>query len=77
LRGAAGKECVAGDDEGIGALRRKGGKSRVDLAAGAGVEGMNLQPDGPASFLRVPQRGLGDRRIGRIDKHGNTNGLGH
>ena len=77
MHAAAGEECVGSDEEGIGALARKGGKGRIDLAARAGVEDMDLQPDGAGSFLHVPQCGLGGRSIGRIDEHGNTNGLGH
>ena len=52
----------------------------------AGVEDLDLQPDGAGGFLQVPQCGLGTRtpisrqarRVGgRIDEHGNTNCLGH
>ena len=32
LHAAAGEECVGSDEEGIGALARKGGKGRIDLA---------------------------------------------
>ena len=68
---------VARDEEGIGALARKAGKGRIDLADRTGVEDLDLQPNGGGGFLHLPQRGLGDRSIGRIDEHGNTNGLGH
>jgi hypothetical protein len=54
LDGAASEEPVASDEEGIGALARKGGKGRIDLAAGAGVEDIDLQPDGASSFLHAP-----------------------
>jgi hypothetical protein len=45
--------------------------------ARAGVEGLDWQPDDAGRFLRVPQRGLGGCGRGRIDEHGNTNGLRH
>ena len=77
MHAAAGEERVGSDEEGIGALARKGGKGRIDLADRRGVEDLDLQPDGGGGFLHVPQRGLGGRSIGRIDEHGNTNGLGH
>ena len=54
------KKCVGSDEEGIGALARKGGKGRIDLADRAGVEDMDLQPDGAGGFLHVPQCGLGE-----------------
>src|SRR6516165_6074326 len=38
---------------------------------------MNLQPHGVGGFLRPPQCSVGALNIARIDKHGNTNGLGH
>ena len=36
---------------------------------------MGLQPDGAGSSLHLPQYRLG-ARVGRIEKHGNTHGLG-
>ena len=42
LHGAAGEECIAGDEEGIGTLTFKGGKGRIDLADGRGVENLDL-----------------------------------
>jgi len=74
---AAAEESVGSDEEGIGALARKGGKGRVDLVAAAGIEYLDLQPYGAGSFLHVPRCGLGGRSLGRVDEQGNTNGLGH
>jgi hypothetical protein len=48
---AAEEEWVGFDEEGIGALARKSGKGRIDLAARAGVEDMDLQPDDAGGFL--------------------------
>src|SRR5262249_8668433 len=46
LHPAIEEECVASDEEGIRTLARKGGKGRVYLADGAGIEDLGLQPDG-------------------------------
>ena len=71
------EECVARDEEGIGALARKGGKGRIYLPARAGINDLDLQPVDAGSFLHAPQCDLGARSIGGIEQHGNTNGLGH
>ena len=57
LHAAADEECVGSDEEGIGALARKVGKGRIDLADRRGVEYLDLQPDRGSGFLHVPQRG--------------------
>jgi len=77
LHAAAEEKCVGSDEEGVGALARKVGKSRVYLADRTDVEDLDLQSDGGGGLLHLPQRGLGGRSIGRIDKHGNTNSFGH
>src|SRR5262249_34590517 len=38
LPAAAGEECIAGDEEGIGALAHKTGKGRIDLAVVRSLE---------------------------------------
>ena len=76
LHAAAGEECVGGDEEGIGALARKGGKGRIDLAARAGVEDMDLQPDDAGGFLHVPQRGLGARALAGLRSTATRTALG-
>jgi hypothetical protein len=65
------------DEQGIGSLARHGLESRVDLAAGVGVEHLDLQPHGASSRFRVSQRGFRNRTISRIDEHSNASGLGH
>ena len=70
LHAAVSEECVASHEQGIGALARKGGKGRIDLADRAGVD-LDLQSEGGSGFLHVPQRGFGARGIGRIDEYGN------
>ncbi len=70
----AGEEGVAADEERVGPLAHKSCEGRIDLAAGAGVEDLDLQPHGAGSRFHVSQRGLGIRSIGRIDEHGHTSG---
>ena len=75
---APGEEIrIAGHEEGVGPLADQGCKSRFDLAAGAGVEVLNLQSNGASSFRYLSLRGLRGVGIGRIDQHGNPNGFGH
>jgi len=49
-----------------GRLALKGGEGRIDLAARADVEDIDLQPDDVGRILHVPQVGRrgGDRRAG-------------
>ncbi len=70
-------EPVGTDEQGIGALARKGGKGCIDLAIVLGVENLDFQSERGSGCLHVPHRGLGVRSTGRIDEHGNTNGLGY
>src|ERR1700686_5041141 len=69
LPAAVEEECVGSDEEGIGALARKGGKGRIDLTDRTGVEYLDLQPDGGAGFLRLSRCDLGVESVGRIDEH--------
>ena len=78
LHAPAREEGIAGDEQGIGPLAPKRREGRLDLAAGAGVEHLNLQSEGACGFRYISQRGLGDGwSVGRIDQHGDPNGLGH
>ena len=77
LRAAAVEECIAADEESIGALACKGAKDRIYLADRRGVENLDLQSDGGGGFLQFPQCGLGSRGVGRIDEHANANRFGH
>ncbi len=58
LHGAADKKCIGSNEEGIGALARKGSKGRIDLSDCRGVEDLNLQPDAGGRFLHVAHCGL-------------------
>jgi len=77
LHAPADEEPVRGNEEGIGPVAHEGGEGRLNLAAGASVEHLNLQSDSAGSFRYFSQRGVGDRRVARIDQRGNPNGLRH
>jgi hypothetical protein len=47
------EETVGRDEEGVGPVTHEGGEGRLDLAAGASVEDLNLQSDGACSFRYV------------------------
>jgi len=68
------KEGSISEKKGVGSLACKTCKGRVDLAAGAGVENLDLQPDGASSHFHVSHYRFGGLRVGSIDEHGNTNG---
>ena len=53
------EESVGSNEEGVGAVARKIGKGRIDLADRRGVENLDLQPDGGCGLLYGPYRGLG------------------
>ena len=57
----ADEKGVPADEKCIRALAHKDCEGRVDLAAGAGVEDMNLQPHGAGSRFHVSQSCLGNR----------------
>src|SRR5207249_6750588 len=65
-----------GDEEGVAPLAPESFESAINLAAGAGVEDLNLQPQSAGSRFHVSQRGL-DSGTGRVDKHGHTSSSGH
>ena len=76
LDASAGEEHVASDVQRIRAVVHEGGEGRLDLAAGARVEDLNLQSHCTGVF-RYISYALGTCDIGGIDQHGNPNGLGH
>ena len=57
----AGEKRAAADEQRVGPLARKSHEGCIDLAAGAGVEHLDLQPHGAGRHFHVPQRGLGNR----------------
>ena len=50
LDAAAEEECLAANEEGVGVVARERVKGRLDLAAGTGVEDLNLQSKGACCF---------------------------
>jgi len=50
LDAPAGEEHVGSNEECVGPVAHEGGEGRLDLAAGAGVEDLNLQSEGACSF---------------------------
>jgi hypothetical protein len=68
---------IGADEERVRALARERCEGRIDLAAGAGADDLDLQPHGSGGRLHVFHRGLGAHRIGRIDKYGHTRCSGH
>jgi hypothetical protein len=76
LDASAGEEHVTRDVQSFGAVAHEDGKGRLDLVSGAGVVDLNLQSHCPGGF-RYVSYALGTCDIGRIDQHGNANGLGH
>ena len=65
------EKWICGDEEGVGPLAHKSCEGRIDLAAGAGVEDLDLQPDGASSSFHVSHVASAVQ-IGRIDEHGNA-----
>jgi hypothetical protein len=68
---------VAIHEHGVGPLARKRSESRINLAAGAGIEDLELQRHGARGRFQFSHRCLGFGRIARIDEHGYTLGGGH
>ena len=60
-----------------GRSRTRACEGRIDLATGAGIEHLDLQPHGARCRLHVSQRGLGSGDVSRIDEHGDTRRSGH
>jgi hypothetical protein len=71
------EEGVVADEEGFGPIARKNREGRIDLAAVAGVENLDLQAHGGSRRCQLSQRGLRIRSVGRIDEHGNPSDRGH
>ena len=63
LHPPAGEKGVGADEKRVGPLAHKRREGHIDLAAGAGVEDLDLQPHGASSRLHVSQRGLRSRAL--------------
>src|SRR6516165_6635589 len=77
LHPPAGEIGVTSEEKGVRPLACNGFKCRMYLAAGAGVEDLNLHAHRTSSGFNVAHRGLRSRCIGRIDEHSNTRECGH
>src|SRR6516162_9588852 len=75
LDAPAREEDITSDVQGVGAIAHEGGKGRLNLAPGGGVEDLDLQSHCTGGFRHVSYA-LGTSDIGRIDQHGNPNCLG-
>ena len=71
------EESVRADKERVGAFAHQCCERRIDVAAGTGVEDLQLRTHGVGSRLYFAPHGLGASRIGRIDERGQTRGAGH
>jgi len=71
------QERRVSNEKGFGPLTRNRGECSLDLAAGAGSDDLDLQPDGASRHFHISQCWLGIRCIGGIDKNSNASGPGH
>ena len=55
LGAPAAEKGVGGNEKRVGPLAHKSCEGRIDLAAGAGVKGLDLQPHGAGSRFHVSQ----------------------
>ena len=63
----ADKEWIVADHEPAGSQLDQRCKGRVEVAFGAGVQDMELQPEGAGRRLQISRLGLGGG-IGRVDE---------
>jgi ABC transporter substrate binding protein len=75
LHPSADEEGVATDKESPGSVAQERCEGRIDLAAGAGADDLDLKPNGAGSRYHILQRGPGSE-IGGIKEHGNSSGCG-
>jgi hypothetical protein len=77
LNAAVIEEPIAFDEEGVAPFARNSRKGGIDLAASAGIDNVDLQPEDARGVRHLFQCGLGGPSIGRIDQHGNASGIRH
>src|SRR5262249_37904811 len=71
------EERVGDDEKGVQPLTQKGSECRIDVADGAGVEDVDLQPEGARGCFNVSRVGRGTDSIGRVDEDGNASCFRH
>ena len=64
----AGEECIGADHERACSQLDQGCKDRIEVAFGARMQDMELQPEGAGRRLQVSRYGLGKSGIGRVDE---------
>src|SRR5262245_38780394 len=77
LNPSALKKWVRADKERVGPLAPDEFEGRLDLEAGAGIQNLNLKPDGASSRRDIPYGSLGIGSICRVDEHGHATGRRH
>src|SRR5262249_48206176 len=77
LYAPATEKRIAADEKRIMPLAHDCRESRIDLWASAGIENMDLHPDRAGSRFRLSRRGIGSRRIGRIDEQDDAGRSGY
>ena len=70
----AGEEWFAGDHESAGARLTQRREDAVEVALAAGVEDLELQPEGKGRRPRFARLAFGNRRHGGIDEEGHETG---
>ena len=70
------EKAVAAEKQRVEPVAHDSGEGSVDLAAGAGVEELELQAHGLGSRTPVSHCDVGVVTIGRIDERGHTRGGG-
>src|SRR5262249_7227547 len=73
---SADKKGATADEKRIGSIARKCCEGRIDVLAGAGIKGLDLQTHGARSRVHVSQYGLGVC-VRRIDEHGDVTSCGY
>src|SRR5262245_41743019 len=77
LKSPAVEKTILADENGDGPLAPQSWEGRIELAAGSGIEDLELLSHGACSRFHLSQRGFCIRSIGRIDEYGHARHSGH
>jgi len=77
LNAPGSEKGIIADEKTTGLLACKCCEGSIDFTTGAGLQRLSLKPHSASSGHYIPQRGLGSRRIGRIDEYSHSNDLRH
>src|SRR5262249_45182923 len=64
------EECTGANDQRVGSYLAQGCKRRIEIAFGAGMQRLELEPEGASRRLQVARKGFGKRGTGRVDEQG-------